>query len=106
MASDFIKEKIKDRPVDKKRLARQIGLTAVIAVVFGVVSAVTFSLVYAHIKPSSDDSVKPVELNAQENEPEISVSEDLTATEEVSESNDDPDHTGAGASFVSGNSTE
>lgn len=106
MASDFIKEKIKDRPVDKKRLARQIGLTAVIAVVFGVVSAVTFSLVYAHIKPSSDDSVKPVELNAQENEPEASISEDLTATEEALESNDDPDHTGAGASFVSGNSTE
>ena len=51
MASDFIREKIKDRPVDKKKLAKRIGMTVLIAVIFGVVSAVTFCLVYAHLAP-------------------------------------------------------
>ncbi|MBO5552409.1 MAG: trypsin-like peptidase domain-containing protein, partial [Lachnospiraceae bacterium] len=77
MASDFIKEKIKDKPVDKKKLARHIGMTVLIAVIFGVVSAVTFSIVYAHIKPAEKVSIKPVEFPEPENTPDdpVSVSE-------------------------------
>ncbi len=68
MASDFIKEKIKDRPIDKKKLLKRIGMTVLIAVIFGVVSAVTFSLVYAHIRPDESESIKPVSLSGEEAE--------------------------------------
>ncbi len=68
MASDFIKEKIKDRPVDKKKLAKRIGMTALIAVVFGMVSAITFTLVYAHISPDPGDTVREVSLSGSEPE--------------------------------------
>ena len=79
MASDFIKEKIKAKPVDKKKLAKRIGMTVLIAVIFGVVSAVTFSIVYAYIKPDDTAAIKEVELPEPEIEPED------TETDSVSE---------------------
>ena len=69
MASDFIKEKIKDRPVDKKKLAKRLGMTVLIAAIFGVVSAVTFTLVYAHIAPDKEEAIKEVSLSGSEPEP-------------------------------------
>lgn len=97
MASDFIKEKIKDRPIDKKKLAKRIGMTVLIAVVFGVVSAVTFSLVYAHIGPDDKGAVKEVSLSGSEPEviPEPSVSENvnevtLSENEATEDASDDP----------------
>ena len=47
MSSDFIKEKIKDKPIDKKKLAKKLGYTVLIAIVFGAVSALVFGLVYS-----------------------------------------------------------
>lgn len=63
MASDFIKEKIKDRPIDKKKLARRLAMTVLIAVIFGIVSAVAFTFVCAHIKPDSEAYIKEVSLS-------------------------------------------
>ena len=79
MASDFIKEKIKDRPVDKKKLAKRIGMTVLIAVIFGVVSAVTFFLVYRHITPDPQTPIKEVSLSGSEPKPVIpdTVSDDI-----------------------------
>ena len=82
MASDFIKEKIKDRPVDKKKLAKRIGMTVLIAVIFGVVSAVTFFLVYRHITPDPQSPIKEVSLSGSEPKPVIpdTVSDDIAET--------------------------
>ena len=117
MASDFIKEKIKDRPVDKKKLAKRIGLTALTAVVFGIVSAVTFSIVYAHMA-HNDNSVKEVSLSGSEpeiipedavseNNPEVTLSEntaDQTAKETPSE-NEPGENTFSGRSTIINNIT-
>ncbi len=68
VASDFIKEKIKDRPVDKKKVAKRIGMTVLIAVIFGVVSAFTFTFVYARISPDKRNAIKEVSLSGSEPE--------------------------------------
>lgn len=45
MASDFIKEKIKEKPVNKRRLFRRFLTTVLMAVVFGAVAALTYMLI-------------------------------------------------------------
>lgn len=84
MASDFIKEKIKDRPVDKKKLAKKVGMTVLIAVIFGFVSAVTFSLVYSHLSSHKNNEVKMVSLSSDEPANETNVA---AADNTVSEDN-------------------
>mgnify|MGYP002859500285 CR=1 FL=1 len=85
----FIKEKIKDRPVDKKKLAKRIGMTALIAVVFGVVSAVTFTIVYAHIRPDDTEPIKQVSLAGEEPGQEVTVSADETISDDETESDNE-----------------
>ena len=41
---DFIREKIKNKPINKKRLAQQLLKTAVFAVFFGFVACLVFTL--------------------------------------------------------------
>ena len=66
MSSDFIKEKIKDKPIDKKKLAKKLGYTALFAVVFGAVSALVFGAVYSHIRPDETPEVREVDLTGPE----------------------------------------
>lgn len=47
---DFITETIKKKPINKKRVFGKIIFTFCLAVMFGVVSCVTFMLAYPHIK--------------------------------------------------------
>ena len=42
MASGFIREKIKERPINKRRLLKRLITTVVMAVVFGVVASLTY----------------------------------------------------------------
>lgn len=73
MSSDFIKEKIKDKPIDKKKLAKKLGYTVLIAIVFGAVSALVFGLVYSCVRKEEAPEVKEVELSGPES---LSVSDD------------------------------
>ena len=73
MSSDFIKEKIKDKPIDKKKLAKKLGYTVLIAIVFGAVSALVFGLVYSRIRKEEAPEVKEVELSGPDS---VSVSDD------------------------------
>lgn len=73
MSSDFIKEKIKDKPIDKKKLAKKLGYTVLIAIVFGAVSALVFGLVYSRVRKEEAPEVKEVELSGPES---LSVSDD------------------------------
>ena len=51
----FINEKIKEKPVNKKRLLMQAGFIALMAVVFGIIA----SLVSAYFQPKFESLVLP-----------------------------------------------
>lgn len=73
--TQFMQEKIKQRPINKKRLLRRTAMTIVLAVVFGVVACVVFIVLEPLISSS---------LNPQENvETAVSFQED-TVEEEIS----------------------
>lgn len=55
--SDFLKEKIKERPVNKRKLLKRTLITAGLAVVFGLVACLTFSL----LEPVISSKVNPEE---------------------------------------------
>lgn len=78
VASDFIKEKIKDKPIDKKKLAKKIGFTILAAVIFGAVSALVFCITYRQIAPEDNDEVKEISLSS-------SAVEGISADEALSE---------------------
>ncbi len=79
MASDFIKEKIKDKPIDKKKLVKKIGFIVMAAVIFGAVSALVFCIVYRQIGPKETDALKEVNLSSYSGE---GISADETLSEE------------------------
>ncbi len=100
MASDFITEKIKDKPINKRRLILRVLFTAVLAVIFGVVSALVYSITMRELTraaenselnivniPPDEDPVLPEKTEAEEDTPEMSVSAD---SEEASEAENDP----------------
>ena len=53
----FINEKIKEKPVNKKRLLMQAGFIALMAVVFGIIA----SLVFAYFQPKFESLFCPEE---------------------------------------------
>lgn len=68
----FLQEKIKERPINRKKLIRTSLNTATFAVVFGLVACVTFILLEPVIgnwlNPQKDDGVDIVTLPAEEEE--------------------------------------
>ncbi|WMC91370.1 S1C family serine protease [Kineothrix sp. MB12-C1] len=78
--SDFITEKIKQRPLDKKKLLRRTLITAAMAVVFALVACLTFLIlepVLSNWLYPEDDPV-PIQLPA---ETEEMLPEDMIADE-------------------------
>ncbi len=69
---EFITETIKKKPVNKRRLFRKVVLTVVLAVVFGVISCVTFVYLYPVVnsKVHPDDITKPVRFESADEEKE------------------------------------
>ena len=55
--TDFLTEKIKERPVNKKKLLRRTVITVGMAVLFGLVACVTFSL----LEPVISNQLNPEE---------------------------------------------
>ena len=41
---EFLKEKIKERPIDKKKLVQRLVITASMALIFGIIACLTFLL--------------------------------------------------------------
>ena len=88
----FLQEKIKERPINRKKLIRTSLNTATIAVVFGLVACVTFILLEPVIgdwlSPQKEDGVGVVTLPAEEEEmrPEDMVQdeEELNQSENIS----------------------
>lgn len=71
--TDFMKETIKQRPLNRRKLVRRTLVTAAMAVVFGMVACVTFLL----LEPLISNRIYP------EEEPERIVFEEGTKEEEI-----------------------
>ena len=66
---EFITETIKKKPINKRRIVKKVIMTVVLAVLFGVISCVTFVYLYPVVnkKVHPDDNTKPVRFeNADE----------------------------------------
>ncbi|MBR5375657.1 MAG: serine protease [Lachnospiraceae bacterium] len=79
MSSEFIKEKIKDRPVNKKKLFVRFLTTVFLAAVFGVVAAVCFYYTMKTIETVRGEE-KPSEISLSS---EDAVSSDEAVSEDV-----------------------
>lgn len=71
--TEFMREKIKQKPVNKKKLLRRTVITAVMAVVFGLVACLTFLI----LEPVISNRLYP------EEEPKEVAFPEETATEEM-----------------------
>lgn len=94
----FLQEKIKERPVNRKKLARRTAITVVMAMVFGLVACVTFLLLEPVINrmlypeekaeivrfPEEEEEVKPEDMAADEAELEIIREEEESENQEES----------------------
>ena len=85
--SDFMKETIKQRPINKKKLLRRLFITIAMAVVFGLVACVTFLIlepvINARINPDKQQEapqINPVSF-VEETEEEETKPEDMIADE-------------------------
>ncbi len=67
----FIKETIKEKPINKKRLGMRMGIAVVLALIFGVVAAVTFMFCIHHLEDVLYDH-DPEQVKIEE-EPETEV---------------------------------
>lgn len=114
----FLQEKIKERPVNRKKLARRTAITVVMAMVFGLVACVTFLLLEPVINkmlypedkteivrfPEEEQEVKPEDMAADEAELQIIREEEESGeNREDAGSRTENDHT-AGNSGDSENS--
>ena len=72
--TSFISEKIKQRPINRKKLLRRTIITASMAVVFGLVSCLTFLL----LQPLLSDRLYPESQPEKISLPEESASDELT----------------------------
>ena len=89
--SDFMMEKIKSRPINKKKLLRRTVTTAVMAVIFGLVACLTFLIlepVFSNwlypeeeppkiIFPEEEDEVPPEDMLVEEEPPDSSIQEEV-----------------------------
>lgn len=94
----FLQEKIKERPVNRRKLARRTAITVVMAMVFGLVACVTFLLLEPVINrmlypeeeteivrfPEEKEEVKPEDMAADEEELQIIREEEEAENQEGS----------------------
>lgn len=81
----FINEKIKEKPVNKKRLLMQAGFIALMAVVSGIIA----SLVFAYFQPKFESLFYP------EEEPVVTIPQDSVAETEQTEETETSEETEA-----------
>lgn len=95
---EFIKEKIKERPIDKKKLIQRSLITASMALLFGLIACVTFLILEPVLNnwlypeeepeivtfPQEEDEMLPVDMLTEGNETGQSESQLQTEQEEES----------------------
>ena len=80
-SSDFMREKIKQRPINKKKLFRRTLVTVVLAVLFGAVACLTFVFLSPLInqKLNPEEEATPVALTTEETVTDEMQPEDMYA---------------------------
>ena len=80
--TDFIREQIKQRPLNRRKLLRRTMMTVALAIVFGLVATLTFILLQPvfnrALNPETEQEAEPVVLTEQPVEQEVKP-EDLIA---------------------------
>lgn len=79
--SDFLREKIKQKPVNKKKLLRRTLITVAMAVVFGIVACLTFLL----LEPVINNRLHPEEEPEEVRFPEETITEEMNPEDMLSE---------------------
>ena len=87
----FIKEKIKDKPLNKRRLAAKTVLTCGLAVLFGLVAALVFT-VGSHFMENAlyAEPTEEVKIPSEEETPAVSENETVSS-EEISKEESEPE---------------
>lgn len=76
----FIKEKIKDKPLNKRRLAVRTVITVILAVLFGIVASVVFTVGNHYMKEILyPEQTEEVRLPPEEEIPAVSENETVSA---------------------------
>lgn len=88
---DFIKEKIKDKPINKKRIARQVIKTAGLGVIFGVAACLAFTLLQPILKDCFEEPEDQAIIIPKDEESLATETEQQEETEAGSESEQEPD---------------
>lgn len=88
MSSAFIKEKIKDRPVNKKKLFVKFITTLLLAVVFGVVAAVCFYYTMRGMETVRGE-VKPYQEVSLSSEEETVSSDEAVSGDDIPDTEED-----------------
>ena len=80
-STDFMREKIKQRPINKKKLLRRTLITITLAVVFGAVACLTFVFLTPVInnKLNPEEAATPVALTTEETVTDEMQPEDMYA---------------------------
>lgn len=82
--SEFMKETIKQRPINKRKLMRRLLLTVLMAVIFGLVACVTFlflePVINSRINPEEEEQPSTI-VFVEETEEEETKPEDMIADE-------------------------
>ena len=96
----FIQEKIKDRPINKKRLIKKTIFTGSMAIIFGLIACLTFILLepfldklldknsdvlleQIYLPEASEDDIEPVNVEISETQFEETPLEDMNLEDEV-----------------------
>lgn len=86
MQSDFLRETIKQKPVNKKKLLRRTVITVVMAVVFGLVACFTFLV----LEPVISNRLYPEEEAEEVRFPEETVAEEMKPEDMLVEEEEEP----------------
>lgn len=92
---EFLQEKIKERPINKKKLLKRTIITASMAVLFGLLACLSFLLLEPVLNnwlyPEEEPEIVTFPQEQNEMLPEDMLTEGTTASQEESESEDDND---------------
>lgn len=92
--NDFMIEKIKERPVNKKKLLRRTIITASMAVIFGLIACFTFLILEPVINnwlyPEEEPQIIVFPEDQEEMSPEEMLSDNMQAEHQVQEPSETP----------------
>lgn len=91
---DFLIEKIKERPINKRKLLRRTIITAAMAVIFGLIACFTFlvlePVISAFLYPEEEPQIVVFPEDQQEMSPEEMLSDNMQAENQEQKEEEEP----------------